>query len=208
MMGVTAFSRFRAGARFPISRSSDIMRPAPIFEVWRSLNGTDPWYHPPLLVTVESTLGYPSTAHMMSSPPVPQDGEWFCRGSKENMFASDILEACRRLDVVVTWDCGGCNQRGPLLIQRGLRNDFAPGEGLQPRPEQVGLCTVVRPDPHRGWLELWQAGGRTIPVIPIPAECAEYFRDKAVTGAGARNPMSEAVHHLGALTEIGMNGGM
>eukprot|EP00660_Eupelagonema_oceanica_P013247 gene13247-21753_t len=46
---------------------------------------------------------------------IPQDGEW-CRTSKfENTLAADTITACTRLHATVTWDCGDCSQRGPLL---------------------------------------------------------------------------------------------
>jgi hypothetical protein len=69
---------------------------------------------------------------------VPQDGEWYRRGTCENTLAGDVLDACRRLDTCVTWDCGTCNQKGPLLVQRGLCG----GKGLVPRPDIPGQCTI------------------------------------------------------------------
>ena len=88
--------------------------------------------------------------------------------------AVDREHLAGRLDAVVSWDCGQCEQRGPLLVQRGLGG----GGGLQPRAEHAGRCTVIRPDTQRGWLELWQVSGNVVPVVPIPAECAAFLRDQ------------------------------
>jgi hypothetical protein len=147
---------------------------------------------------------------------VPQDGEWFRRGACENTLAGDVIDACQRLDTVVTWDCGECNQKGPLLVQRGLSN----GKGLVPRPDIPGQCTIIRPDPERAWLELWQVGGEVVPIIPVPAEFAEYLRGGGhttsiqtgppSTQAGIVTPFkrgpSHCTHHLGPLCTHGLYG--
>eukprot|EP00660_Eupelagonema_oceanica_P017947 gene17947-6215_t len=97
---------------------------------------------------------------------VPQDGDWCRTSTHENTLAADTIVACTRLSATVTWDCGDCAQRGPLLVQRGVRH----GQGLAPFPDVPGECTVFRPDAQRAWLEIWHIRGHCIPVVPLPAD--------------------------------------
>eukprot|EP00660_Eupelagonema_oceanica_P009618 gene9618-7489_t len=134
---------------------------------------------------------------------VPQDGFWYRSGGCENSLAGDLLNACARVDATISWDCGRCTQRGPLLVQRGLQG----GKGLTPRSVQPGECTVFRPDPARAWLELWNAGGQTIPVIPVPAEFADFLRSQPFPLTTPTPSGAEATHHLGPLYSNGITPG-
>jgi hypothetical protein len=88
------------------------------------------------------------------------------------------------------------------------------------QPHRRCLCTIIRPDPQRAWLELWQVGGEVLPILPVPAEFAEFLRHKGHTtpiqsgtttlGDGTvsrwtKSP-SQCTHHLGPLCTHGLQG--
>eukprot|EP00665_Eupelagonemidae_sp_cell47_P017855 gene17855-biopygen8545 len=120
---------------------------------------------------------------------VPQDGRWLETRAHRGSLLEHTMTALRRLGTVLVREHGRCAGRGPLFVQRDAKR----GEGMPFAPEAGDGVAITRPQERSGvgvaWLEVWNAAGRQIPVVPVPAAVATWLR---------RNK----THHLGDLTGI------
>jgi hypothetical protein len=80
---------------------------------------------------------------------------------------------------------------GPLLVQQTKEVLHCP-----PKEGQPHTVRRIQPNPgdQRGWLEVWQAGQRTVPIVPVTREIAKYLQ-------GLPHVNGEPVHHLPQLLD-------
>eukprot|EP00660_Eupelagonema_oceanica_P005004 gene5004-15241_t len=120
---------------------------------------------------------------------VPQDGHWLENAEFRGSILEHTMTALKRLGTVLVRETGCCPGRGPILVQRDAKH----GEGLPHAPEDGDGVCVVRPRATSGqgtaWMELWTVAGRTIPIVPIPAEHAAWLRKRKF-------------HHMGDIVQV------